>query len=210
MEPLTHQTDREAEAELPGADSPDLGHPGRPRHADAVDAIRSEWSDVRPDLDTDPIGTFGRVLRIARHLALLSDDLLAGIGISRGEFDVLSAVRRASGAPTPSDLARTLLASNASITKRLVQLERAGLAERRRDSRDGRVSTVWLTDAGLSLIDDAMPPQLEFDRRLGSVLSPAQNAELEASLRILLLECERLRGERENSTDQAVQLPATT
>ncbi|RFA09662.1 hypothetical protein B7R54_10855 [Subtercola boreus] len=157
---------------------------------DALDATRADWHRLAPDLDTEPMGTVGRILRIARLTTLMSDDLLAGHGLSRGEFDVLSAVRRAAGPLTPSQLARLLAASNASITKRLVALEAAGLARRERTNTDRRIVTVTATEEGVARVDRAIPGQLALERSLVDVLDGPERAGLEVVLRQVLLECE--------------------
>ncbi|MDF2442755.1 MAG: hypothetical protein JWR01_958, partial [Subtercola sp.] len=119
---------------------------------DMLDDTRSDWRAILPGLDTAPMGTMGRILRIARLATLLSDELLRAHGLTRGEFDVLSAVRRSAEPPTPSQLAKLLAASNASITKRLVALETAGLALRERSASDRRVVSVVATAEGTARI----------------------------------------------------------
>ncbi|PPF82736.1 MarR family transcriptional regulator [Subtercola sp. Z020] len=157
---------------------------------DLIDETRASWQRLHPHLDTAPMATMGRILRIARLATLFSDQLLAAHGLSRGEFDVLSAVRRSSVALTPSQLAKLLAASNASITKRLVALERAGLARREHTSADRRVVTVVATALGVERIDGALPAQLDLERALTGGLSAAQAAALETTLRGVLTECE--------------------
>ncbi|RFA20327.1 MarR family winged helix-turn-helix transcriptional regulator [Subtercola boreus] len=158
---------------------------------DLLDDTRSSWQALRPDLDTTPMATVGRILRIARLVTLFSDELLTAHGLTRGEFDVLSAVRRAPEPVTASHLARLLAASNASITKRLVALEAAGLATRERTSADRRIVTVQATAAGQARVDAALPAQLDLERALVDGLDARDRARLEASLRTVLVECER-------------------
>ncbi|UFS59981.1 MarR family winged helix-turn-helix transcriptional regulator [Subtercola endophyticus] len=159
-------------------------------HRDAIDRLRAQWAVTRPELDTSPAATIGRLLRVAKHVTSLSDARLAEFGISRGEFDVLSAVRRAPAPPTPTELAKDLLASNASITKRLVLLEKSQLAVRIRSASDGRVVTVSLTPAGVALIDRALPAQLGVEAALIDVLGENERDQFESTLRRLLRECE--------------------
>ncbi|MCU1406496.1 MAG: DNA-binding protein [Glaciihabitans sp.] len=158
--------------------------------SDSIDDLRAAWAATRPDLDTSPAATIGRILRSSRHLTILSDEKLEKFGMSRGEFDVLSALRRSATALTPTDLARQLVTSNASITKRMVQLEKLGFAVRSRGGADRRVVQVSLTDAGRASIDEALPAQLDFERSVEAVLVPADRAELQRILRILLGELE--------------------
>lgn len=157
---------------------------------DQLDHTRASWQLLHPELDTAPMATMGRILRIARLTTLFSDGVLAAHGLTRGEFDVLSAVRRSSDAPTPSHLARLLAASNASITKRLVALERAGLARREHTSADRRVVTVVATELGVARIDAALPAQLDLERALLGGLDAAATDALETALRTVLAECE--------------------
>jgi DNA-binding MarR family transcriptional regulator len=158
---------------------------------DSIDIIQQAWRALRPEMDTAVVGTIGRVIRAARHIAMLSDEALAEFGINRGEFDVLSALRRAAVPLTASDLARSLVASNAAITKRMVQLERSGLATRERDDRDRRVVRLTLTPAGITLIDAAVPAQLAFEESVLAVVDVPRREELESTMRILLGELER-------------------
>ncbi|RFA12014.1 hypothetical protein B7R21_11830 [Subtercola boreus] len=158
---------------------------------DALDDTRSDWRVIAPDLDTAPMGTMGRILRIARLATLLSDELLKAHGLTRGEFDVLSAVRRAAEPPTPSQLARSIAASNASITKRVGALEAAGLVLRERSTGDRRVVKVVVTPEGRERIDGALPDQLTLERELVGVLGAPERQELEGALRRVLLECDR-------------------
>jgi DNA-binding MarR family transcriptional regulator len=157
---------------------------------DLIDETRASWQKLHPQLDTAPMATMGRILRVARLATLASDEVLAEFGLSRGEFDVLSAVRRSSVSPTPSQLAKLLAASNASITKRLVALEKGGLARRERTSTDRRVVTVVATALGVRRIDDALPAQLDLERALVGALSAADALALETALREVLAACE--------------------
>jgi DNA-binding MarR family transcriptional regulator len=168
-------------------------------HRDAIDEIRAAWLTLRPDMDTTAVGTVGRVLRIARVVTLLSDELLASFGMSRGEFDVLSAVRRSPIPLTSSDLARALITSNASITKRMVQLEGSGLAVRERSADDRRVVYVQLTEAGVAKIDEAVPRLIAFEASIASSLSDEQREEFEGALRRMLRQLE-LRGHTTSAT----------
>ncbi|PRY69997.1 DNA-binding MarR family transcriptional regulator [Glaciihabitans tibetensis] len=160
-------------------------------HEDSIDRIRRAWSSLRPEMDTSVVGTIGRIIRASRHIVMLSDEALEQFDINRGEFDVLSALRRSAVPLTASELARSLVTSNAAITKRMVQLERSGLAVRERDDRDGRVVRLTLTPAGVDLIDVAVPAQLAFEESVAAVIAEPRREQLEETMRILLAELER-------------------
>jgi DNA-binding MarR family transcriptional regulator len=186
--PAQEDPDVAPSAASPSTDLPVPGLGGR----DSIDDLREGWAAARPNLDTGPAATIGRMLRAARHVTILSDELLGRFGISRGEFDVLSALRRSPDALTPSDLARLLVTSNAAITKRMVQLEASGLAHRTRSAADRRVVQLSLTEAGRSRIDEALPEQLDFERGIEALLDDGQRDEFERALRVVLGELERL------------------
>jgi DNA-binding MarR family transcriptional regulator len=108
---------------------------------------------------------------------------------------VLSAVRRSVTPVTPSDLARALLTSNASITKRMGQLEAVGLAVRERSGADRRVVYVRLTDAGIAKIDDAVPALIAFENSIAEYLTVEQRDDFELYLRRMLQQLELLDAE---------------
>lgn len=165
--------------------------PGARRPADAVDDIQAEWHRLRPDLDLDAIGIVGRVLRSAARIVDHSDDVLAAHGLTRGEFDILAALRR-SGAPrSPGELRTISLATAPSTTKRLKGLERRGLVQRSSNPADGRGALIALTDSGRALTDEVFPLQLSAEDALLGGLTGGERTALERSLVLLLASIER-------------------
>jgi len=159
---------------------------------DGVDAIVEQWAVVRPDLHTGAMAVFGRINRIANGMALRMDRAYARHGIGRGEFDVLATLRRA-GEPytlSPRELTATLMLTTGGMTGRLDKLEKAGLVRRSPDPNDRRGLRVSLTLAGLRLIDEAVGTGLDVQSRALSALDPADAAELDRLLRLLLPACE--------------------
>src|SRR5690348_5407583 len=69
-----------------------------PAYADHVDAVRAQWTRVRPDLDTEPLAVVGRLGRAVGHLDRHLADFFARYGLTRAHWDVLAALRR-SGPP---------------------------------------------------------------------------------------------------------------
>ena len=67
---------------------------GLPAHGDVVDRMQREWARLRPDLSFTSLGVIHRVLRASRLILEASDAFLADYGLTRGELDVLSALRR--------------------------------------------------------------------------------------------------------------------
>ena len=151
---------------------------------DHVARIQADWRRERPDLDVSPVGVIGRLHRLA---AALTEELLVvyrEYGLSEGEFDVLSALRRA-GEPferAPGDLARHTMVTTGAITKRIDRLVEAGLASRRQSDVDGRGRVVALTPEGLALIDRAFEHHMRNEARLLAELEPHQAEQLEGIL----------------------------
>lgn len=66
---------------------------------------------------------------------------------TEGQGRVIAFLKIKDGVST-KDLARVLGVGMSSINETLTKMERAGLVERRKSERDGRVMLVWLTDKG--------------------------------------------------------------
>jgi DNA-binding MarR family transcriptional regulator len=152
---------------------------------DAIDVILAQWRDERPDLDLSALGTFGRIMRLSAVLTTFMENWCAAHGLRAGEFDVLTALRRA-GPAMPSDLADALMMSRSGMTKRLDGLEQAGLVERTLDPADRRSVVVALTDDGRELIDTVLTEHAANLQRLAAGLSTRDRAGLERGLRTLL------------------------
>src|SRR5215469_4959883 len=156
---------------------------------DDVDDIVARWQDERPDLDVEPLQVLSRISRLARHLDRARRAAFAAHGREIWEFDVLSALRR-QGPPfqlSPGALLRATLVTSGTMTNRIDRLAAAGLVSRRRDQEDKRGVLVQLTGPGLRAVDAAMSDLLVRERALLTGLDTAQQAELAALLRVLLV-----------------------
>ena len=157
-------------------------------HKDPVDAIIEQWAAVRPDLDTRAMKVFGRVYQLSRTMGDRVEQAYARFGISRGEFDVLAALRRSDEPYTlsPRQLSATLMLTTGGMTGRLDKLERAGLLRRSPDPHDRRGLHVTLTDEGFRLIDEAVGAGLAVQTEALSALDDEQAGQLADLLRELL------------------------
>jgi DNA-binding MarR family transcriptional regulator len=161
---------------------------GQKRQADRVDAILAQWRKERPDLDVSPMGTIGRIKRCAALLQRRLDETFASFELTGWEFDVLATLRR-SGAPyrlAPTALFSALMITSGTMTHRLKGLESRGLVQRIPSDVDGRSLLVKLTPTGLALIDLAVEAHVENERRILAAMKPADLAELNARLSLLL------------------------
>jgi DNA-binding MarR family transcriptional regulator len=161
---------------------------------DHVDRVLAQWRRERPDLNTAPMGLFGRLHRAARLSdAALSREIVRH-DLQAGWFDLLAALRRA-GPPyqlNPTQLMRATMLSSGGTTKRLDRLVEAGLVERRPDPADRRGILVKLTPRGKAAIDRAVEAHVANEERLLGSLGPADRRALDDLLRTLLADLERL------------------
>ena len=159
------------------------------RSADEIDRIRAQWRSERTDLDTRPMETIGRILRIEFLAAVKIRRVLQDQGIDQGGFDVLATLRR-SGTPhqmTPTRLYRELVLTSGAMTHRLDALERAQFIERQPDPEDRRGTLIGLTKKGRAVIDRAMEAHLAGEAAIVAHLSTAEEKVLSKLLKKLLL-----------------------
>jgi DNA-binding MarR family transcriptional regulator len=124
---------------------------------DHVDRLRRQWTRELPDLDTEPMAILGRAYRLTNLVRSGIEATFASFGLDRGEFDVISTLRR-SGPPyrlTPTELYTSLMISSGGLTHKLDRLERAGLIQREKSPQDGRSVLVALTEAGMARAEAA-------------------------------------------------------
>ncbi|HQR26977.1 MAG TPA: MarR family transcriptional regulator [Nocardioides sp.] len=110
---------------------------------------------------------------------------LEPLGLTYPQYLVLLVLWESDGS-TVSDLGRRLHLDSGTLSPLLRRMESGGLLERHRDSPDGRLVTVHLTDAGRALRDHAE----EVQRCLWSLstLSPAEALSLRDLARRLVAE----------------------
>jgi DNA-binding MarR family transcriptional regulator len=162
---------------------------------DHVDRILLQWRDERPELDTTAMGVVGRLIRAARLAEEELQPPLRERGFEAGWFDLLAALRRA-GPPyelNPTRLMDAVMLSSGGMTKRLDQVERAGLVERRPDPNDRRGTLVRLTPRGKRAIDRAVPVHIAGEERLLDSLNQKELRMLDGLLRKVLIRLEEAR-----------------
>jgi DNA-binding MarR family transcriptional regulator len=133
------------------------------------------------------MGLFARSNRFVALGMRKLEAALAEHGVSVGEFDVLSALRRA-GEPfslKPSDLADGLMVTRGGITARVDRLEIAGLVARQRDPNDRRSEPIVLTEIGRRTVDRSLVSVLAVETELFGELTTADRKTLDRLLRRL-------------------------
>ncbi len=109
---------------------------------------------------------------------------LAGESLTVGQFGALEALYHL-GPMRPNELARKLLRSAGNMTTVLDNLEKHGLAVRRREEDDRRCLTVHITDAGRRLMGRLFPEHARAVAREFGVLTDAEQEELRRLCRTL-------------------------
>jgi DNA-binding MarR family transcriptional regulator len=164
--------------------------PVRVAAVDSVDRLRADWEREAPELDVAPIAVAGRITRIAALLAARAEADLAAADLSRGEFDLLCALRRAGRPLRATEVSTITAASGAAITKRADTLVRAGLVARTVPSRDRRGVLLELTAAGRVTVDRLMPEHLAREAEALDGLGPADAGRLADLLSRVLVRVE--------------------
>jgi DNA-binding MarR family transcriptional regulator len=160
--------------------------------SDHVSLLRGQWARELPDLDTSPMTILGRAYRLSNLVRPSIEATFAKFGIDRGEFDVISTLRRA-GPPyklTPTDLYKSLMISSGGLTHRLVRLEKAGLVSRERSIEDGRSFLVALTEEGQRRAEEAFRADMADELRFMEPLSAEKREALAGLLQELLIAIE--------------------
>lgn len=145
-----------------------------------------QWTERYPGVDASHILVVGRILRIAAVVTARSETELAEHGLTRGEFDLLCALRRADCPLRPGAITTVTGASPAAITKRLDRLSGQGLVRREQADDDRRSVLVSLTDEGIALMDDTFPAIAASEAEVLGGLGPDQTARLADLLAVVL------------------------
>jgi DNA-binding MarR family transcriptional regulator len=160
----------------------------KPANTDSITAFIADWQRERPDLDSWPLGIFGRTSRIDSHFLKRADGWLSPLGLSWETFSLIAALRR-SGKPyelNPTELQRQSLLTSGAMTNRINRVEALGLVERRPDSNDGRGVIVRLTPAGRALADKAIAVHFSQSANVLGTLNTREREQLNQLLAKLL------------------------
>ena len=121
--------------------------------------------------------------RAARALARRFDEALAPLGLTSGQFSLLTSLNRPE-APSMGSIAALLVMDRTTLTANLKPLEQRGLVEIAIDPADRRVRRLELTSAGRRLLRSALPiwqaTHGEIDRLVASSDATMSRAGLKA------------------------------
>ncbi len=139
-------------------------------------------SDDEPDLGTLDqgilTGLLGRQLRITNNAVFRHvEQRLHELGITPQQFALLVLVERNPGS-RQSLIAKARGLDKSTLVPMIDRLEREDLLERRPMAGDRRMKTIWLTDKGKELLQQASPAVAATDESLGSNLTVEERTEL--------------------------------
>ncbi|MEN3159391.1 MarR family transcriptional regulator [Alkalimonas sp. NCh-2] len=155
---------------------------------DDLDRITAQWQRQGIADELLAMQLLGRFARLNKTLELAFLHCYDQHGLKQGEFDVLATLRRA-GEPyslSPSQLHQSMLLSSGAMSSRLDKLEQRQLIARRHCTEDRRVVHVSLTDSGKALIEKVLPEHIALQQSLMGDLSPEQQQQLNALLKVWL------------------------
>ena len=153
-------------------------------HVDAPARAVAQWKQELPELAAENMLLIGRLKRATALIVRELEKVYGEYGLTEGSFDVLATLRR-SGAPytlTPTELFSALMVTSGTMTTRLKNLENQGLIDRLPNPDDARSMLVRLTDKGKELIEQAVFPHVENEKRLLEKLDADTRTQLEQGL----------------------------
>jgi len=125
---------------------------------DTVDEIADAWGRELPGVAGSELELSKRAARLAALLNAPVEAVLARLGLTKAEYDIL-AVLRASGKPyqlRPSVLTQRLLLTSGGTSNVLRRLAAADLIKREPDPSDARSSWVRLSTRGVKVAEEAV------------------------------------------------------
>jgi MarR family transcriptional regulator, organic hydroperoxide resistance regulator len=124
------------------------------------------------------------VVSFVKTFKALQDTLtktLAEYGVHPGQNMMLSALANDDGR-TPGELAERLGITGPTVVKAAQRMETAGLVDRRRDDKDGRLVRIYLTERGRSVVQPIEDDIRAIGERVTAALTPEQRDTLLAAL----------------------------
>lgn len=124
------------------------------------------------------LDTFIKLARAAESVNTRINAHLSDSGLTVSQFGVLESLYHL-GPMHQNELGQKILKSSGNMTLVIDNLCKRGYVERQRDTQDRRYIQVHLTDVGRALIEELFPLHVQRVVRELSVLSPAEQEELQ-------------------------------
>jgi DNA-binding MarR family transcriptional regulator len=147
---------------------------------------RARVAEFAPETDLEVLGATFDLVRVSNQLISDLETIVhRPLGWSWAGFRIMFTVL-VTGPLEPGQIARLAGVTRASISAVLNTLERDGFVSRLRESRDRRVVTIVLTDAGRAAVIEGYRRQHEVERAWMSALSDSARGHLIGALQTLL------------------------
>lgn len=122
--------------------------------------------------------------RAARALARRFDEALSPIGLTSGQFSLLTSLNQPEP-PSMGSIAALLVMDRTTLTANLKPLKQRGLVEIAIDEADRRVRRLILTSAGRTVLQSAMPIWVDVHGEIDRLLPASDGRTLRRGLRAL-------------------------
>jgi DNA-binding MarR family transcriptional regulator len=162
---------------------------------DKIDAFLEGLEGI-PGLDYEVEGIVDRIGGLNRRFKRAMEETLVEFKLDHGEHRILGFLNRQDEEyrSSPGKLARAMELSSGAMTNRLDRMEEAGLLRRLPDPADRRGVLVELTPEGKRLYEETVGVQARKEELIASALTVAEKKQLNALLRRLMMEFERIEG----------------
>ena len=163
---------------------------------DHIDRFLDSIRERLPMLDPEVEGIVDRIGGLDRRFKRAMDETLGEFNLDYAEYKLLGLLSREGEVyrSSPGRLARLMELSSGAMTNRLDRLEEAGLLRRLPDPDDRRGILVELTTEGKRVYEEAIGVQGRKEAFFASALSKAEQKQLNALLRRIMIEFERAEG----------------
>lgn len=141
-----------------------------------------------PDLDRTANGIAFAIYHLSHEISLRGEQVVGEYGISWGEYLALSALRRdfPKQPMSPSSISEVTKLTSGGVSNVLRRLAAKGLVHRTRSTSDGRGVQVRITEAGVRIVNEALPRLLRAESASMSRWPNADRKRLYLLLRALV------------------------
>jgi len=130
-------------------------------------------------------GCIGFALRrAARVVGRRYDTAFRKVGLRGGQFSILASLSHGEAVPLGT-LAERLGMDRTTLTADIRPLERQGFVRSRQDDRDKRVRNLMITDAGMEMLEKAIPVWRQLQEETRAMLTGIEWDEMRGHLRDL-------------------------
>jgi DNA-binding MarR family transcriptional regulator len=119
-----------------------------------------------------------RLVKKLKRRSIKNLDILDDLGITRGEFRVLLILDSSEG-KSLGTIARGWSMQNSNITTTVNSLVRKGLAKKKKDEKDRRVTKAYITEKGGEIRNRVTA---EFDKKISEMLEKVSEDKINAAL----------------------------